>query len=75
MMKRPKYAAITMQQQSDAGINPFALQLMAEAHADDLGKWGDETLMVVAHAHNRTPVYILISTQKPENEQFADWPE
>jgi hypothetical protein len=74
-MKKPKYAAITMQEQSDAGINPFAVTLMAEAHADDRKRWGDETVMAVGHAHNGTPVYMLISTQKPEIKQFASWPE
>jgi hypothetical protein len=73
-MKAPKYAAVTMQSQSDAGINPFAAQLMAEAHADDPAQWGDETVCVVGRAHNGTHVYMLISTQKPEPEQFKDWP-
>jgi hypothetical protein len=73
-MKRPKYAALTMQQMSDAGINPFAAQLMAEAHADKPERFGDETVMVVARAHDGTPVYMLISTRRPTLEQFKDWP-
>ena len=55
-MKRPKYAAMTMQKQCDAGLNPFAAQLMAEAHADKPERFGDETGMVVARAHNGTDV-------------------
>jgi hypothetical protein len=74
-MKKPKYAAVTMQEQSDAGINPFAVTLMAEAHADDPNRWKDETIMLVAHAHNGTPVYMLISTVPPTVDQFEGWPE
>jgi hypothetical protein len=74
-VKKPKYAAISMQQQSDGGINPFAVTLMAEAHADDPKRWGEETIMVVGHAHNGTPVYMLISTVMPTIEQFEGWPE
>ena len=74
MMKYPKYAAITMQEQLDHGINAFAMQLMAEAHADDPDRFKDETVLLIGHAHNRTPVYMIISTQKPELEQFAGWP-
>jgi hypothetical protein len=74
MMKKPKYGAFTMQQQSDARINPFAVQLVAEAHADDPSRFGDETIMVVGRAHNGTAVYMLISTQEPDPEQFAEWP-
>jgi hypothetical protein len=74
MMKRPKYMALTMQQQIDAGINAFAMQLMAEAHADKPEKWGDETVCLVGHTHSGTLVYMLISTQRPEPEQFEGWP-
>lgn len=74
MMKKPKYAALSMQEQSSAGINPFAVTLMAEAHADTK-RWGDETVMVVGYAHDGTPVYILLSTLQPRIEQFAGWPE
>lgn len=73
-MKRPKWAALTMQQQHDAGMNPFALQLIAEAHADDKSRFGDETVAAVAHAHDGTPVFILISTRQPTKEQFEGWP-
>ena len=74
MMKKPRYILATMQDQSDVGINTFALQLMAEAHADRPEKFGDETLLLVGHAHNGKPVYMLISTKPPEEEQFKDWP-
>lgn len=74
-MKKPKYAATTMQKQSDAGLNPFALQLIAEAHADDKSRFGDETVMAVARAHDGTPVFILISTRQPTMDQFEGWPE
>jgi hypothetical protein len=74
-MKKPKYGIVGMQEQSNAGINPFAAKLMAEAHADDPERWGDETIMVVAPAHNGTLVYMLISTVAPKIEQFEGWPE
>lgn len=74
MMKKPMFAATSMQMQADAGMNPFALQLIAEAHADNPERFKDQTIIAVARAHNGTPVYILISTQKPEAEQFAGWP-
>lgn len=74
-MKRPKYAALTMQDQSDARLNPFALQLLAESHADDKSRFGDETVMAIARAHDGTPVFILISTRQPTKEQFEGWPE
>jgi hypothetical protein len=74
-MKRPKYAAMTMQQQSDARMNPFALQLMAEAHADDKSLFGDETVMAVARSHDGTAVFLLVSTRQPTREQFEGWPE
>lgn len=74
-MKSPKYAATTMQKQADAGMNPFALQLMAEAHADDKSRFGDETVMAVARSHDGTPVFVLISTRQPTLDQFKDWPK
>ncbi len=73
-MKMPKYAAVTMQKQAEVGMNPFALQLVAEAHADDKARFGDETIMAVSRAHDGTPVYMLISTRKPTKEQFENWP-
>lgn len=75
MMRQPKYAVWTMQDQLDGGLNAFALQLVAEAHADDPNRWGDNTVMVRAIAHNGTPVYMLISTQMPTAEQLATWPK
>ena len=73
-MKAPKYGAVTMQQMSDAGLNPFAAQLLAEAHADKPDKFGDETIMLVARAHNGVRVYMLLSTRQPTADQFKDWP-
>lgn len=73
-MKAPKYAAFGVQEMIDARINGFAMQLMAESHADDPAKFKDETVVLMAKAHNGTPVYMLISTQAPEPEQFKGWP-
>ncbi len=73
-MKFPRYAATTMQKIGDAGLNPFAAQLLAEAHADKPERFGDETVMLVAHAHDGTPVFMLLSTRQPTLDQFKDWP-
>ena len=73
-MKAPKYAATTMQTMADAGLNPFAAQLVAEAHADKPERFGDETVMLVARTHNGTPVFMLVSTRQPTKEQFEGWP-
>lgn len=75
MMKAPKYAALGVQKMIDNGINGFAMQLMAESHADKPDKFKDETVVLMAKAHNGTPVYMLISTQAPEHVQFKDWPK
>jgi hypothetical protein len=74
MMKKPKYAALRTQQQLDAGINGFAVELMAESHADRPERWRDETILLRGTAHNGAYVYMLISTECPELEQFKDWP-
>lgn len=74
-MKAPKYMALGVQKMIDAGINGFAMQLMAESHADDPAKFGDETVVLMAKAHNGTPVYMLISTQAPSLDQFKTWPK
>ncbi len=74
-MKKPKYAARTSQEMSDARINPFAVTLLAESFADDPARFGDETVMVVGYTHAGTPVYMLLSTHMPAPEQFRDWPE
>ena len=73
-MKAPKYAAVTMQKQCDAGINAWAAQLLAESHADKPERFGDETVMIVARAHDGTPVYMLLSTRRPTVDQFEGWP-
>lgn len=73
-MKRPKFAALGVQEMLDTGLNGFAMQLLAESHADDPERFGDETVMLMAKAHNGTPVYVLISTQMPDLEQFDGWP-
>lgn len=74
MMKRPKFAALGVQKMLDAGLNGFAAQLLAESFADKPEKFGDQTVMLMAKAHNGTPVYMIVSTQMPDLEQFASWP-
>jgi hypothetical protein len=74
-MKAPSLGARDKQTMSDGGINPFAVELVAESFADKPEKFGDRTIMLIAHAHAGTPVYMLISTQRPDPEQFSTWPK
>lgn len=74
-MKCPKYSADTPQKQLDAGINTFAAQLLAESHADKPELWGDETVLIVQRAHSGASVYMLLTTQPPDADQFKDWPK
>lgn len=73
-MKYPLIALLGVQAMIDAGVNGFAAQLLAESHADNPEKFGDNTVLLMAKAHNGTPVYMLLSTEKPGLEQFANWP-
>lgn len=73
-MKTPKYAAMGVQKILDARLNGFAAQLLAESFADDPSTFGDETMFLMAKAHNGVPVYMLISTKAPTLDQFKDWP-
>lgn len=73
-MKAPKYMSSTMQRTSDARLNPFAAQLLAESFADEPARFGDETVLIVARAHKGTPVFLLLSTRQPTKDQFNDWP-
>jgi hypothetical protein len=74
-MLKPKYAATSGQTQSNVGINPFAVTLIAESFADDPARFGDQTVMVIGHTHSGKPVYMLLSTRMPTVEQFNTWPE
>lgn len=74
-MKFPKYFIPSGQDQIDAGINHFGAQLLAESFADDGKPWKDETVVIVAKAHNGTEVYMVLSTERPTVQQFEGWPK
>jgi hypothetical protein len=71
-MKAPAYFIETAQQASDVGINPFALILLAESFADDPQRFGDENLLLLAHAHNGTQVWFVMSKTRPTLQDFDD---
>jgi hypothetical protein len=69
-LKRPKYFVETKQQALDLGLNAFALELMAESFADMPEKFGDENVVFLAHAHNRQPVWFIMTKEMPKAGDF-----
>jgi hypothetical protein len=69
-VKAPKYFVESMQQASDVGINPFALQLLAESFADVPSRFGDDNLLLLAHSHNGQDVWFVMSKRRPVREDF-----
>jgi hypothetical protein len=69
-MKLPKYFVETPQQAHNAGINPFALTLIAESFADAPERFGDENVVFLAHAHNGQEVWFIMSKARPRKEDF-----
>jgi hypothetical protein len=69
-MDKPDYLIVGKQQQIYAGLNAFALELVAESFADDRSKFVEpgKSILCVNRAHNGTPVYIWISAEMP-----AEW--
>lgn len=74
-MKTPKYFVETPQQASDIGINPFTLTLLAESFADNPGRFGDENMILLAHAHNGTRVWFVMSKTQPRTDDFTAHPQ
>ena len=70
MMKLPKYFIETLQQASDCGINPFALKLLAESFADKPERFGNDNVILLAHAHNGQEVWFIMTKIKPEEKDF-----
>ena len=68
-MKLPKYF-LDLQQQVDAGLNGFALQLVAESFADKADKFGDENVAFLAHAHGGKEVWFIMTKQRPSEADF-----
>ena len=69
-MKRPKYFVETKQQALDLGLNAFALELMAESFGDMPEKFGGENVVFLAHAHNKQPVWFIMTKVTPTAEDF-----
>jgi hypothetical protein len=67
-MKTPTWAAQTKQQQRRIGINPFAVELLAESFAAHREVWEDGTLLVIGMGKDRQPVYICISSEPPAED-------
>jgi hypothetical protein len=66
-VKPPKYGALhTKQRQHKAGLNPFAVELLAEAFAAHRHFWGEDTVCVIGWGKDRAPVYICLSSIPPE---------
>jgi hypothetical protein len=65
-MKPPLYVAATKQQQHEARLNPFAVELLAESFAQHRAAFGEESICVVGWGKDRQPVYIWLSSVPPE---------
>ncbi len=74
-MREPQYFVETMQQASDVGVNPFALQLLAESFADEPARFGGENVVFLAHAHNGQEVWFVMTKQQPRRADFVDLAE
>src|SRR5579863_3144638 len=70
-MKLPKYFIGTVQQAVDLHLNGFALQLMAESFGDKPELFGDENVVLLAHAHNSQPVWFVMTKTQPQAADFG----
>jgi hypothetical protein len=73
-MKRPKYFVQGVQECINAGLNGFALQLMAESFADDPAKFGDESVILTADSHKGQTVYFVMTKECPSEKDFDTAP-
>ena len=69
-MKLPKYFVDSPQAAINAGINGFALTLLAESFADVPDKFGDENIALLGVAHNRQEVWFVMSKTAPKQSDF-----
>ncbi len=74
-MKAPKYFVANSQEAADVGINPFALTLLAESFADNPERFGDENVILLAHAHNGQEVWFIMSKHRPMSSDFDTLPQ
>lgn len=62
------YLCESMQSASDAGLNPFAIKLIAESFGDKLQTRFTEGAIMFSFpfAHDGTPVWVVVTAQAPE---------
>ena len=60
------YACKNTQEAIDAGLNGFAVILLAESFGDDPNKFPLGGVMLVAHTHSHVPVYVTVSLTPPQ---------
>ena len=73
-MKKPTLFADTTQKMIDGGINGFGVELLAESFALRREEFGDRTLCLVGYGKDKQPVYILVSSEAPREEDFREIP-
>lgn len=71
MLKMPDMVLPTMQDCLNAGLNAFALQLLAESYSDDGRKHSDKAILIRMEDHQHRDVWIYISRQQPAPADFA----
>lgn len=74
-MKLPSLVLPDLQSCSEAGLNPFALTLLAESVADDPKKFPDIDkfpILACASADNGTEVWFCITTKPPVPADFDE---
>jgi hypothetical protein len=72
-VKLPTIVARGTQDCGRAGLNPFALQLVAESFADDPDKFADNDVLAAIRAHNGQEVWILLTKTMPKPGDFTDF--
>jgi hypothetical protein len=71
MMKIPDRVFVGNQDLLNAGLNAFALELLAESFADDPARFGDSNILLRATAHNGQDVWFVLTKTQPRPEDFA----
>jgi len=74
MLPMPKFVLPTMQACVDAGLNAFALQLVAESYSDGPTKFADAPVLVRMEDHKHREVWIMLWKEQPRPEDFSPAP-
>jgi hypothetical protein len=70
---KPEFVVIYgMQDQNRVGLNPFALQLVAESFAQNREGWGETKAHLPVCGKDRLPVWITLSNSPPEGVNIED---